>query len=274
MKSLDYSRVRRSKAGGIYLTYQQIEKFTEEILEDYNPLLLKEPSAIENDDFLENYLGVHLEYRDIYTSSSEEKILGCAIFSKQMLAVFDKENNCKNYIEYDPNSVVLDLSLIEGDRKVQENITGLHEAGHIWIHGPELRINPNQISIEDWASYRICCRKSGIEKIEQATCSTAEMWREWQATTYAVTLALSRPSLKISVPELFKKYGVEGHQLVTDADSGAMELANYTIPQDLHQIYNMSKEAIRYRLQKVGYYTTKKKYEEEHTQMTIFDYIK
>lgn len=86
MRSLDYRRVHRTKLGGVYLTYHQIEEFTEEILEDYNPQLLREPAAVEYDDFLESYLGVNLDYQNIYTSSNEGDILGCAIFSKHELA--------------------------------------------------------------------------------------------------------------------------------------------------------------------------------------------
>ncbi len=273
MIQFDYSRFHRTKTGGIYLSYQQLEGLTEILLQDYNPELLREPMAIEYDDFLEGYLGVELDYQHIYSSGDEGDILGCAIFSNQELAVFDKENMCKNYRSYGPNTVVLDVSLVEGDRVVQENITGLHEGGHIWIHGPILQVDQHQVTLAGYDHSKICCSRDGIETIVKPYSSLEEQWREWQATIFAVTMALPRKSLEISVPELFDRHGIEGRQMVIDADEAARELSYYTIPEELKNIYNMSKEAIRYRLEEVGFYITKKKYEEEHAQMSLFDFL-
>lgn len=273
MIPFDYNRFHRTRTGGIYLSYQQIEALTEMLLLDYKPELLTEPMAIEYDDFLEGYLGVGLDYQHIYTSREEGDILGCALFSSQRLAVFDKEKMCRSYREYGTNTVVLDLSLVEGDRTIQENITGLHEGGHVWIHGPVLQADQHQMTLAGLDYRKICCSRRGIETVEKPYSSLEEFWREWQATTFAVTIALPRKSLEISVSELFKSYGIKGRQMVIDADPGAWELSHHTIPEDLRKIYNMSKEAIRYRLKKTGFYITKKKYEEEHAQMTLFDFI-
>ncbi len=273
MVLFNHNKYHHSKAGGVYLSYQQIEECTEEILQDYNSKLLKEPMAVEYDDFLEEYLGVKLDYQYIYTSKNEGAILGCTILSNQKLAVFDKENMCKRYYEYEPNTVVLDMSLIEGERTIQENITGLHEAGHIWIHGPILKEDSNQISLNEVDRSIICCSRVGIERVEKPTIPKEESWREWQATTFAVTMALPQKSLEISVRELFKRYGINNRQMVIDADLGTQKLAYHTIPEDLRKIYNISKEAIRYRLVKTGFYITKKKYDEDHAQISLFDFL-
>ncbi len=273
MIHFDYNRFHRTKGGGVYLSYKQIDELTESLLQDYKPELLREPMAIEYDDFLEGYLGVELDYQHIYTSSDEGDILGCTIFSDQKLAVFDKENMRKSYLKYDANTVVLDLSLVEGDRVVQENITGLHEGGHIWIHGPVLQVDKYQMVLPGLNTGKICCSRSGVEGVEKPVVSTEEAWREWQATTFAVAMALPRKSLELSVTELFKRYGIMDHQMVTDADTKAWELSYHTIPGELKSIYNMSKEAIRYRLEKTGFYITKKKYEEEHAQTSLFDFL-
>lgn len=273
MISFDTSKCKFTKDGGVYLSYNQIEKLTEEILTDYKPQILKDPQPVEYDDFLECYLEVNVDYQHIYTTGLQGDILGCTLFSRQQLPVFDREHMCKSFRTYDPITIVLDCSLTDGSRKVQENITGLHEGGHVWLHGSFFMEAVGQMKINDVMSERICCRKDCMEAIEQMRCSDAEMWREWQATTFAVTLALPRQSLEISVPEIFRKYGINGQQMITDADQGAYELSYRIIPEELHNIYNMSKEAIRYRLERTGFYITKKKYEEDHAQLTLFDFI-
>ena len=273
MIPFDFSKYHRTKAGGVYLSYQQIDTLTEMLLEDYKPELLKSPKAIEYDDFLEGYLGVELDYQHIYTPKGEGDILGCAIFSNQRLAVFDKENMCMSYRTYGPNTVVLDVSLVNGDRTIQENITGLHEGGHIWIHGPILQVDQQQMTLDETDYGIISCRREGIEKNERPTSSLEEIWREWQATTFAVTIALPKKSLEISVPELFDHYGIKGRQMVIDADPETRALSYHKIPENLKNIYNISKEAIRYRLVQTGFYITKKEFEEKHAQMTLFDFL-
>jgi len=264
-------KYHKTKGGGVYLKYETIEEMTEEIMKEYNPSLLSVPCAIEYDDFLENYLGVSVDYQHIYSGSDQGDILGCALFSKQGLAVFDKEEMCRKIIPYEENTVVLDLSLVNGDRKTQENITGLHEGGHIWLHGPLSSSLEGQFVVESQGI--ICCRKCGIETCSHNGIDSEEQWREWQATTFAVTLALPRKSLEISVRDLFDKHGVDDKQLITDLDAETEKLALDIIPEDLKRIYNMSKKSIRYRLKKTGFYMTKSEYEAAHAQMTIFDFI-
>ena len=99
----------------MYLRYSEIEDITERLLEDYCPDLLKIPNAIEYDDFLENYLEVNLDYQHIYSSTGEGDILGCSTFSQQKIAIFDKENMRKAYIDCPPKTVILDMSLVDGD---------------------------------------------------------------------------------------------------------------------------------------------------------------
>ena len=268
-------RFRRSKEGGRILSYENIESMTEEILLDYDKTLLKEPRAIEYDDFLEGYLGVNLIYQDIYTPSDDNVILGCTVFNRQKIAVFDKDNMTKSYVDCKPRTVIIDNSVVTGNRKIQENITGLHEGGHIWIHPEQFTEIEGQTSLEG-VSASICCRKTDIDsanRLETYHPSSAEMWREWQATVFAVTLALPKKSLEISVRDLFSKFGIDSDVLITDTDYDSYFLAEHCIPDKLKGIYNMSKESIRYRLMKTGFYMTRKKYEETHSnrQMSLFD---
>lgn len=271
------SNFRHTKDGGVILKYDEIEGMTEEIILDYDSSLLTEPHPLEYDDFLEAYLGANLDYQDIYTPNKETVILGCTIFSEQKLEVFDRHSMKKSYIDCVPGTIVLDNALISGNRKEQENITGLHEGGHFWLHTDQFSEILGQISLGSKAG-KICCRKSEIDRAnlqDTRSISNAEMWREWQANVFAVTIALPKKSLLISVNEAFSREGIDTKQLIIDQDSGSKYLAEHVIPEYLKSIYNMSKESIRYRLQKTGFYITKKKYEEEHTnvQMSLFDFI-
>jgi hypothetical protein len=278
MISFKSSDFHKTKDGGVYLKYDDIERLTEEIILDYDCTLLSSPRKIEYDDFLEGYLGVNLTYRDLYTASSDEIILGCTVFDEKKIPVFDRENMRKSYVECEPNTVIIDNSVVTGERKVQENITGLHESGHVWLHTSQLKAVEGQMSVDSYRG-QVCCRKSdieGIDKLDALRPTNAEMWREWQANVFAVTMALPKKSLDITVNELFSRHGIDTESLVFDADSGTKYLAEQVIPGELKAIYNMSKESIRYRLMKKGFYKSKKKYEDEHAnvQMSLFDFMK
>lgn len=67
MKTIDSSRYRKTKYGGLYLSYSDIEQLTEDIIMDYRPAILTEPQAVEYDDFLEGYLDANIQYQYIYT---------------------------------------------------------------------------------------------------------------------------------------------------------------------------------------------------------------
>ena len=270
----DSSKYHKSKYGGIYLSYEEIERITEEIISDYKPSLLTEPHAVEYDDFLEGYLGATVMYQDIYTESAEDAILGCTVFNHQRIPVFDRENMRKDYIECNPRTIILDNSLITGDRKIQENITGLHEGGHLFFHSEELTQAGGQ-GLFEYDKSIIRCKNSDIKKAENLKnirARTTEEWREWQATIFAVTMALPRKSLVIAVHELFDEYNIKTEQLIIDGSLCNISRAD-SIMYRLANLYDMSMEAIRYRLMKIGLFTTMKEYKEKHThiQVPLFD---
>ena len=120
MIHFDHTQYRHTKTGEVILGYEDIEEFTERIIREYKPEALETPQALDCDDFLEGYLGATVDYQDIYTPKADETILGCAIFSEQSLAVFDKEHMRKLEIQCAPQTVVLD-NLLLGKRQVQHN---------------------------------------------------------------------------------------------------------------------------------------------------------
>lgn len=263
---------KKTKNGGLYLRYSEIENITETLLNDYRPDLLSNPGAIKYDDFLENYLGADLQYQYLYSSSDEGDILGCSVFSSQRIAVFDKDTMTKEFISCPAGSVILDMSLIDGTRQIQENITGLHEGGHIYLHDYWFSDYKGQRSLNFSQGIK-CCRQTDINYFQTLGLTTDDYWREWQATIFAVTIALPRKSLAISLPEIFRKNNIDDKQLVIDANSDNRYLAEHVIPETVGKIYNMSKECVRYRLIETGYFINKQRFEQEHAQMTLFDFI-
>ena len=116
------------------LSKSEIDSFANDILADYKPSLLQEPSKIKFEHFLESYLGATVVYQDIYSDDPNRPILGAVAFNKGMLSVFDYDNGCISKIAIDSNTVIIDNEVMGRGKEGLALFTGLHEAGHLLLH--------------------------------------------------------------------------------------------------------------------------------------------
>ena len=63
-----------------------IQDYAEAVLEDYKPKLLKTPGKINALHFLESYLGVTVDYKDIYYKEGESPIAGATVFNDSVIS--------------------------------------------------------------------------------------------------------------------------------------------------------------------------------------------
>lgn len=70
-----------------------LQDYAEAVLQDYKPCLLKEPTKINADHFLESYLGVNLEYQYLYNEDGTPAIAGATVFNDERIQVFDERTS-------------------------------------------------------------------------------------------------------------------------------------------------------------------------------------
>ena len=264
---------KKNYNGLCYLTYNDIDDFTRRLIQDYDDSYLSEIKMIDAEDFALNYLEAKdFDYQFIYTPHEEETILGYTLFESGSIKLFDKDNLTTFLREYDENSIVLDRSLIDGNRKPQLGITAFHECGHLSMHKYVFGVVEGQLDIGLKDSI-IVCRESVMDKHNAQFNKTESQWIEWQATTFASTIIMNAPSVEIYMNNFFYDNNIKDRVLVFD-DPSNYNLCNHIIPGDISKKYGISKQAARYRLEKIGYYVTKEKYMAEKSQQTIYDYLK
>jgi hypothetical protein len=87
------TRVDRSNDNTPILSNDEIDKYAYDVLKDFQPDLLHEPGTVLFENFVEDYLGLKLLFKDIYTEKDKSPILGRTIFYDTSVKVFDREDN-------------------------------------------------------------------------------------------------------------------------------------------------------------------------------------
>lgn len=263
-------KYKKSKGVNI-LSYEQIDEITKMLLIDYDKSYLKEPKLLDVEDFALNYLNASdLDYQYICSPKGEGEILGATTFEKCGIKVYDKQSSSEYIQKYDKYSIILSRELVDGKRTSQHGITGFHECGHLYMHKGYYSCIEEQMSLDINIDKRLCNR-THIEMYKNKKLSTPQDWIEWQATIFAVTIALNADSIAIAMDDIFKRNFIKNNIVIEDDN---MYLAYECIPKELSKIYGISKEAIIYRLRRLGYYMTKDEYKKNKSQITIFDFIK
>lgn len=237
----------------------EIDALAEIILQDYKPVLLKEPRRIKYEHFLESYLGANLEYQHIYYSKDEGQILGVTAFNKERLKVFDKESLSTKQVLLDKSSVVLDLYITEEGREGLELFTGLHEGGHLWMHNDVYSKLEKERSLfhNDVETIRsvTCCRRSDIEGFGRSWKGyrTPEDWIEYQANYFAAAISMPKATFIPLVLDTLKAHGITDGYVIEDAGFKERFFAKEQLTQVIVDAYGVSKAAAYVKLRKFGY---------------------
>ena len=270
-----YCRIDRKNNNTPILSNKEIDQFVHAVLEDYKPALLQEPSKINFEHFLESYLGATVLYYDIFHEEDKPPILGVTAFKDGYLKIFDRESLCVCTIPISANTVVIDRSLVENGETGRAMFTGLHEGGHLMMHSgvynPDL---DGQISfIEDELCSVLSCRRDSIAEFipnpwGTRTRTPAE-WREYHANYFAAAIAMPNATFRPFVQCLLRQHGFRKGQIVTGRDEDLDYLAEVLLPEEISEVYGVSKQAAFIKLKQAGFVMDKKAHAEKEAQLVF-----
>ena len=261
MIRLNLHRIDRANGNTPVLYNHEIDEYAQAVIEDYKPELLKEPKAVRFGHFLESYLDMRIEYQHIYNKDPERPILAMTAFEKGRLKVFDKENKCTGHVFIQPRTVVIDNIVTKPGMEGLALFSGLHEGGHITMHGHiyadrknyagEFKPDEN-ISV----SPVVCCRRDSIEKFGKTNgkkLRTAKEWREHQANYFAAAMAMPNATFKPFVNQLMRENGYYRSSIILGQDGDWDILADEILPDAISEVYGVSKHAARIKLKTCGF---------------------
>jgi len=302
---IEFRSRRVDKSGTPILSDAEIDVFAHDVLRDYKPDLLREPGKIRFDHFLESYLEVGLEFHDIYNENPNHQILGATAFQDERLRVFDRERMRVASIPVAAWTVIIDNSVMRPGKEGLALFTGLHESGHIMLHsGVYANGCADQLSLfEDAPLPLVTCyygnnelspatERQGItrfcdfdfaprgaesnrEFIENFAASATRKrspaeWREHHADYFAAALAMPNATFKPAVNQLLRENDIWKGKIITGIDEDLDYLAKYFLPEQISEIYGVSKRAAFVKLCKTGFVIDKETHRQRELQVSFY----
>ena len=238
------------------ISNREIDEFALKVLADYKPGLLREPGKLNYQHFLESYLGMCIEYHDIYCDDPKRPILAMTAFQRGTINVFDEENEDIETIVIEENTVILDNYLLKPGKEALALFTGFHEGGHIMLHrGVYVGYLSEDYEYipDDGLSAVICCRRENVESFGAGKKErSAAEWREHQADYFAGAIAMPNATLIPFANGLLRENGYYKGAVTLGRSEDLDILAEDILPDAISDVYGVSKRAARIKLRKSG----------------------
>lgn len=250
MVNLDF---KQKKNGVPVLSKDEIDNLGEIVINDYNPKMLKEASALDVEEFLELYAELEIDYKDL---THNQSILGMTVFNDCNIPVYDAKNNKAKRIPVNEGTVLIDNSLLDEDQLRRGRFTITHEISHWLIHRQVYLVDKNQLSLFDFMENQkqpvVKCRTSDIESTKRKKLVTDDDWMEWQADSMASALLMPKSIFVKITRDKFISVGMEKcyYELGSDFEK---DLWADLLPYELADIFDVSVTAAKIRLKNLGF---------------------
>ena len=180
-----------------------IQDYAEALLADYRPELLKTPGKVDAFHFLENYLGVTVEFQDIFYPEGKIPVAGATIFNDEAIMVFDRSGMKVSSIDVPAGTVLIDNATMKSESFAL--FTALHEGGHYCMHQGVYKLDPDQVSLFESDGHVVKCMRTTIER--RGPLVTQKDFREHQASTFAAAMAMPRPTFIPLMRQVIREAG-------------------------------------------------------------------
>lgn len=237
---------------------REIDDYAHAVIADYKPHLLDGPDSMCFQHFLESYLGLSIEYHDIYNDDPDRPILAMTTFGDGNVKVFDKDNECVSRIYVREGTVIIDNAVMKPGREGLALFSGLHEGGHYMMHKDVYsKMIEQAAETGDDISPVVYCRRENIESSPRAKIGrerrSAEQWREHHADYFAAAIAMPTVTFKPFVHSILRENGHYKGSIALGRDHDLDILADCIIPDAISEVYGVSIRAAKIKLRKMGF---------------------
>lgn len=235
--------IKRKKTGVPVLSRKEIDIIGERLVQDFCPDAVITPQEIDIDLFVQDYLGVDMDYQYL---SHCGVYLGMTVFNDtDKVPVFDPVNNRAEYISAKANTIIIDNSLLEKNQEHRYRFTTGHEGGHSYFHTEYFGYDPNQLTFADllgdavpapMLQCRIDTKKAGTTN---SKLWGDKEWMEWQANALSSAILMPK-SMVLKLAEEVMNSSVNKRWL------------SMALVDKVSEVFNVSWEAATYRLKELG----------------------
>lgn len=216
------------------LSREDINRIGECLVRDFNPDALKEPTEIDIDRFITQYLGMTQDFQYL---SHCGLYLGMTVFNdSDRVTVFNPAVNRAEYISARAGTVIIDNSLLVENQEHRYRFTAGHEASHGILHSAYFsKLAARNESAKDIMPM-VQCRADNTHAFRSSSRKKSDAeWMEWQANCLSSAILMPRSM----VTKAFKNAEQTGHSV-----NAGLEAVVRT--------FNVSNDAASYRLQDLG----------------------
>jgi hypothetical protein len=261
MVRLKPHRIDRKNNNTPILFDREIDDYAQAVLAEYKPGLLRKPGAVNFQHFLESYLGMRLDFMDLYSDDPERPILALTVFRTGKVKVFDEESESVKNINVPARTVIIDNAVMKSGKESLALFSGMHESGHItmqWhVYTGETfdgEIFDPDFDFDSQIDNAVCCRRENIESnMNTQKIRTAKEWREHHADYFAAAITMPNATFKPFVNGLLRENKYYKGAIRLGCDSDLDILAEEIIPDAINEVYGVSKRAARIKLRKTGF---------------------
>ncbi len=169
------------------LSRARIEHFAVEVLNQYKPDCLTIPQALDVYDFMENFMELTIDYKNL---SPDESILGLTSFNDGIYLVWNDERTKQYPIEVKNGTVILENALLDSKHNGRERFTVIHECSHQILHR-DIFARAFNLS----TGGLVACARRHIESSKKKL-ATSRDWIEWQANALAAAMLMPKQTTR------------------------------------------------------------------------------
>lgn len=195
---------KRDDDGVPVIGKKDLNHLAEEVLNDFNPLILKEPKPTDIDAIAEFYLGACIECR---TLTQEQKVLGATVFDDGVITVYDRTYGYIP-IRVSSKTILIEQGVQNTKYTGRQRFTLAHEAmGHLLLHQDVkcLGKTANRL-VSGFEGRTILCRPDEVLRRHSGPMTKLERL-EWQADYMAAAGLMPETTFRMAVELVARQHG-------------------------------------------------------------------
>jgi len=237
-----------SFSGVPYITYDALDDYAEEVVDEFAPAFLNYPGIINEECFIEDYLELETAYHRI---QYERKILGMTAFNNGVLQVANEETGLPEPMPVLKGTVVLDTSL-EGKRNLPRlRFTAMHESSHWILHRKAFAENNPFGAVGTFENQYLAAKEGRIDYSRSRKERTDIQIIERQADFLSSAILIPRPALREAYREFFRYYHEKPRRIIKGSGNPMDDCFAVELPKYVAGLFCVSKRAALIRLEKL-----------------------
>jgi Zn-dependent peptidase ImmA (M78 family) len=235
-----------------YISDSALDQYAEAVVRDAMPEVLSTPTIIDVDRFIEFYLFMPVECKQI---SYDHRILAMTAFNMGIVQVVD-QSGITIPLAVEEGTLIIDPILTEKRNFARRRFTIMHEAAHWLIHRPAFSQDNPFGSPGEYENQYLAAKEGRID-YRRSTRERSDIDRiERQADFLASALLMPKTTLRMAFKEFFSR-NHERPRAVCRGRSTADDRIAQLLPQFIAAKFGVSKGAALIRLEKLNAITGK-----------------